>query len=57
VDLVAQLAGGQEVRPHRPPLPHHRNPGQHHRRRPGPRRPARCPRPHPWALRCALACR
>jgi Transposase DDE domain len=48
----------QEVRPHRPPLPHHRNPGRrahHHRRRPPARRPQRGPRPHPPRIKCALA--
>ena len=39
----------QEVRPDRPPLPHHRDPirqAHHHRRRPATRRPRRGP-PHP----------
>jgi hypothetical protein len=36
----------QEVRSHRPPLPHHHHPGRlpcHHRRRPSPRRPPGSP--------------
>jgi hypothetical protein len=39
----------QEVRPHRPPLPHHRNPSRrphHHRRRPPTRRPPGRPPKH-----------
>ena len=48
-----------EVRPHRPPLPHHRDPGRrahHHRRRPPARRPPPGPRnDHPRQLTCALA--
>jgi integrase len=48
-----------QVRPHRPPLPHHRIPDRrphHHRRRPPARRPPRRPRPHPPPFRSALIC-
>ena len=46
-----------EVRPHRPPLPHHRDPGRrarHYRRRPPPRRPPPGPRPINGPAECAL---
>ena len=49
----------QEVRPHRPPLPHRpdpRRPAHPHRRRPATARPPRRPRPHQVATtKCALA--
>jgi hypothetical protein len=47
----------QEVRPHRPPLPHHPDPGRradHHRSRPPTRRPHRRPPRNPPRQRWAL---
>jgi hypothetical protein len=49
----------QEVRPHRPPRPHHHHPGRpphHHRRRPRPQRPPGSPdQDQQHQSRCALA--
>jgi len=48
-----------QVRPHRPPLPHHPDPSRaanHHRSRPPARRPPPSPRPNPRPINYALNC-